>query len=95
MSDPPGQGVGGRGTGPISGGDGRGHRPVSGNDGRGTGPISRSVSNPNLLVLDPNVDMVLDEAAARQLAIIQITFAREVAAASERAYGQILHLLKS
>jgi hypothetical protein len=38
---------------------------------------------------------VLDEPGARHLAISPITFAREVAAASERAHGQMLYLLKS
>jgi hypothetical protein len=104
-SDRHGNQPGGGGSQPGGGGKhpgGGGKQPGSGErpfqpqpDRHGNQPGFQPVTNQPLLVLDANIEQVLDDAALRKLAVIQITFARDVTAANTRAYDSVLRLLET
>ncbi len=57
------------------------------------GGVSGSVNNQQLLVLDHAVFATLGDDLARDIAIVQVEYARDVSAAAAAAYDRILSVL--
>ena len=57
------------------------------------GGVSGSVNNQQVLVLDQSVFATLDDVLARDVAVVQVEYAREVSRAAAAAYDRILTVL--